>query len=30
LGVDLTDPTFWGKGLQMLDDMVSEAEELSG
>jgi oligoendopeptidase F len=30
LGVDLTDPDFWGKGLQMLDDMVSEAEELSG
>lgn len=30
LGVDLTDPGFWGKGLQMLDDMVSEAEELAG
>jgi oligoendopeptidase F len=30
LGVDLTDPNFWGKGFQMLDDMVSEAEELSG
>ncbi|GAB4526409.1 MAG: M3 family oligoendopeptidase [Anaerolineae bacterium] len=30
LGVDLTDPNFWGKGLQMLDDMVSEAEELAG
>jgi oligoendopeptidase F len=29
LGVDLTDPDFWGKGLQMLDDLVSEAEELS-
>jgi oligoendopeptidase F len=30
LGVDLTDSNFWGKGFQMLDDMVSEAEELSG
>ena len=30
LGVDLTDPNFWGKGFQMLDAMVSEAEELSG
>jgi oligoendopeptidase F len=30
LGVDLTDPGFWDKGLQMLDDMVSEAEELAG
>jgi oligoendopeptidase F len=30
LGVDLTDPGFWGKGLQMLDDMVTEAEELAG
>jgi oligoendopeptidase F len=30
LGVDLTDPGFWGKGLQMLDDLVSEAEELAG
>ncbi len=29
LGVDLTDPSFWGKGLQMLDDLVSEAEELA-
>jgi oligoendopeptidase F len=30
LGVDLTDPGFWDKGLQMLDDMVTEAEELAG
>jgi oligoendopeptidase F len=30
LGVDLSDPGFWNKGLQMLDDMVSEAEELAG
>jgi oligoendopeptidase F len=29
LGVDLTDPGFWDKGLQMLDDLVSEAEELA-
>jgi oligoendopeptidase F len=29
LGVDLTDPGFWNKGLQMLDDMVSEAEHLA-
>ncbi len=30
LGVDLGDPGFWAKGIQMLDDMVSEAEELAG
>lgn len=30
LGVDLTDPGFWDKGLQMLDDLVSQAEELAG
>jgi oligoendopeptidase F len=30
LGVDLTDPGFWGKGIEMLDDMVSEAEDLAG
>ncbi len=30
LGVDLSDPSFWAKGIQMLDDMVSEAEELAG
>jgi oligoendopeptidase F len=29
LGVDLSDPGFWGKGLDMLDDMVSEAEDLA-
>jgi oligoendopeptidase F len=29
LGVDLTDPGFWNKGLQMLDDLVGEAEELA-
>ncbi len=29
LGVDLTDPTFWNEGLQILDDMVKEAEKLS-
>jgi oligoendopeptidase F len=29
LGVDLTDLNFWYKGLQMLDDMVTEAEELA-
>ncbi len=30
LGVDLTDPNFWRNGLQMLDDLVTEAEELAG
>jgi oligoendopeptidase F len=30
LGVDVTDPGFWGLGLRLLDDMVSEAEELAG
>jgi oligoendopeptidase F len=30
LGVDLTDPGFWDKGLQMFDDLVTEAEELAG
>lgn len=29
LGVDLTDPDFWQHGLQILDDMVSEAERLA-
>lgn len=29
LGVDLTDPTFWKQGLQILDDMVTEAEQLA-
>jgi oligoendopeptidase F len=29
LGVDLTDPNFWDRGLQMLDDMVRDAERLA-
>jgi oligoendopeptidase F len=29
-GVDLTDPAFWNEGLQILDEMVTEAEELAG
>ncbi len=29
LGVDLSDPDFWSRGLQMLDDMVTEATELA-
>ncbi len=29
LGVDLTDPHFWKQGLQILDDMVAEAEALA-
>jgi len=29
LGVDLTDPSFWSNGLQILDDLVSEAERLA-
>ncbi len=29
LGVDLTDPHFWHEGLQILDDMVAEAERLA-
>ncbi len=29
-GVDLSDPNFWHKGLQMFDDMVTEAEDLAG
>lgn len=29
LGVDLTDPDFWSQGLQILDEMVSEAEQLA-
>ena len=29
LGVDLTDPDFWQKGLGILAEMVGEAEELS-
>jgi oligoendopeptidase F len=30
LGVDVTDPGFWGLGLKLLDDMVGEAEGLAG
>ena len=30
LGVDVNDPAFWELGLQLLDDMVSEAETLAG
>jgi oligoendopeptidase F len=30
LGVDLNDLNFWKDGLQILDDMVSEAERLAG
>ncbi len=29
LGVDLTDPAFWGHGLSILETMVSEAEALA-
>jgi oligoendopeptidase F len=29
LGVDLTNPDFWDNGLQILDDMVTEAEALA-
>jgi oligoendopeptidase F len=29
LGVDVTDPGFWSLGLQLLDDMVGEAESLA-
>ncbi|HEX9117824.1 MAG TPA: M3 family metallopeptidase, partial [Anaerolineae bacterium] len=29
LGVDLTDPNFWHQGLQILDNMVAEAERLA-
>jgi oligoendopeptidase F len=29
LGVDVTDPAFWELGLQLLADMVAEAEELA-
>ena len=29
LGVDLTDPGFWQNGLEILDEMVREAEELA-
>jgi oligoendopeptidase F len=29
LDVDVNDPSFWGLGLQLLDEMVREAEELA-
>ncbi|MFQ3593838.1 MAG: M3 family oligoendopeptidase [Gemmataceae bacterium] len=29
LGVDVTDPAFWELGLKLLDEMVSEAEQLA-
>ena len=29
LGVDLKDPTFWKNGLKILDNMVTQAEELA-
>ena len=30
LGVDLTDPAFWDRGLAMVEQMVEQAEELAG
>jgi len=30
LGVDVSDPAFWGLGLKLLGEMVSEAEQLAG
>lgn len=30
LGIDVNDPAFWDLGLQLLGDMVSEAERLAG
>jgi oligoendopeptidase F len=30
LGVDINDPGFWNGGLSLLDDMVSQAEDLAG
>ncbi len=30
LGVDLTDPGFWGNGVRILEDLVVEAEGLAG
>ena len=29
-GVDIDDPDFWQRGLALLDEMVTEAEELAG
>jgi oligoendopeptidase F len=30
VGVDLADPNFWSAGLQVVDELVSEAESLAG
>ena len=30
VGMDITDPTFWDKGLDILDGMVKEVERLAG
>ena len=29
LGVDITDPGFWRGGLEVLDELVTEAESLA-
>ena len=29
VGVDLSDPNFWSAGLQVVDELVSEAESLA-
>ena len=29
VGIDLTDTNFWNAGLQVVDDLVSEAEALA-
>jgi oligoendopeptidase F len=29
VGVDVTDPAFWDLGLQLLDEMVTDAEGLA-
>jgi oligoendopeptidase F len=29
LGIDLADPGFWAQGVQVLDELVSEAELLA-
>ncbi len=29
VGVDLTDPTFWAQGLQIIDDMINDLEALT-
>ena len=30
VGMDITDPGFWDAGLQILEDMVSQVEQLAG